>query len=69
MLKLKNKNLKSNSGGGLLSFKKYKEPHKKRKMIYFLSALMILSLGIFIFYKSFAFYEEKKDFNVINGVV
>ena len=30
---------------------------------------MILSLGIFIFYKSFAFYEEKKDFNVINGVV
>ncbi len=69
MLKLKNKNLKSNSGGGLLSFKKYKEPHKKRKMIYFLSALMILSLGIFIFYKSYAFYEEKKDFNVINGVV
>ena len=38
-------------------------------MIYFLSTLMILSLGIFIFYKSFAFYEEKKDFNVINGVV
>ena len=33
MLKLKNKNLKSNSGGGLLSFKKYEEPHKKRKMI------------------------------------
>ena len=30
---------------------------------------MILSLGIFIFYKSYAFYEEKKDFNVINGVV
>ena len=69
MLNLKKKNLKSNSGGGLLSFKKYKEPHKKRKMIYFLSALMILSLGIFIFYKSFAFYEEKKDFNVINGTV
>ena len=69
MLNLKKKNLKSDSGGGLLSFKKYKEPHKKRKMIYFLSALMILSLGIFIFYKSYAFYEEKKDFNVINGVV
>ena len=30
---------------------------------------MILSLGIFIFYKSYAFYEEKKDFNVINGTV
>ena len=70
MLNLKKKNLKSDSGRGvLLSLKKYKEPHKKRKMIYFLSALMILSLGIFIFYKSFAFYEEKKDFNVINGVV
>ena len=70
MLNLKKKNLKSDSGGGvLLSFKKYKEPHKKRKMIYFLSALMILSLGIFIFYKSYAFYEEKKDFNVINGTV
>ena len=38
-------------------------------MIYVLSALLILSLGIFIFYKSYAFYEEKKDFNVINGVV
>ena len=70
MLNLKKKNLKSDSGRGvLLSLKKYKEPHKKRKMIYFLSTLMILSLGIFIFYKSFAFYEEKKDFNVINGVV
>ena len=70
MLNLKKKNLKSDSGRGvLLSLKKYKEPHKKRKMIYFLSALMILSLGIFIFYKSFAFYEEKKDFNVINGTV
>ena len=69
MLNLKKEKLKSDSGGGLLSFKKYKEPHKKRKMIYFLSTLMILSLGIFIFYKSYAFYEEKKDFNVINGVV
>uniref|UniRef100_UPI0040251512 hypothetical protein n=1 Tax=Candidatus Ventrenecus sp. TaxID=3085654 RepID=UPI0040251512 len=69
MLNLKKKNLKSDSGGRLLSFKKYKEPHKKRKMIYFLSTLMILSLGIFIFYKSYAFYEEKKDFNVINGTV
>ena len=70
MLNLKKKKFKSDSGGGvLLSLKKYKEPQKKRKMIYFLSALMILSLGIFIFYKSYAFYEEKKDFNVINGVV
>ena len=56
-------------GGYSYHLEKYKEPHKKRKMIYFLSTLMILSLGIFIFYKSYAFYEEKKDFNVINGVV
>ena len=69
MLNLKKKKLKNNSGGVLLSLKKYKEPHKKRKMMYFLSALMILSLGIFIFYKSYAIYEEKKDFNVINGTV
>ena len=60
MLNLKKKNLKSDSGGGLLSFKKYKEPHKKRKMIYFLSTLMILSLGIFIFYKSYAFMKKRK---------
>ena len=69
MLNLKKKNLKGNSEVDSYHLEKYKEPHKKRKMIYFLSALMILSLGIFIFYKSFAFYEEKKDFNVINGVV
>ena len=69
MLNLKKKNLKSNSEVDSYHLEKYKEPHKKRKMIYFLSTLMILSLGIFIFYKSYAFYEEKKDFNVINGVV
>ena len=69
MLNLKKKNLKGNSEVDSYHLEKYKEPHKKRKMIYFLSTLMILSLGIFIFYKSFAFYEEKKDFNVINGVV
>ena len=70
MLNLKKKNLKSNSGGGYsYHLEKYKEPHKKRKMIYFLSTLMILSLGIFIFYKSYTLYEEKKDFNVINGTV
>ena len=69
MLNLKKKNLKINSEVDSYHLEKYKEPHKKRKMIYFLSALMILSLGIFIFYKSYAFYEEKKDFNVINGTV
>ena len=67
---MKKENHKNNSGWRYsYHLEKYKEPHKKRKMIYFLSTLMILSLGIFIFYKSYAFYEEKKDFNVINGTV
>ena len=67
---MKKENHKNNSGWRYsYHLEKYKEPHKKKKMIYFLSDLMILSLGIFIFYKSYAFYEEKKDFNVINGTV
>ncbi len=67
---MKKENHKNNSGWRYsYHLEKYKEPHKKKKMIYFLSDLMILSLGIFIFYKSYAFYEEKKDFNVINGTL
>ena len=52
-----------------MKLEKYKESHRKRKIIYSLVGLILLSLGIFLFYKSYAFYEEKKNFDVINGTV
>ena len=52
-----------------MKLEKYKEFHRKRKIIYSLVGLILLSLGIFLFYQSYAFYEEKKNFDVINGSV
>ncbi len=52
-----------------MKLEKYKESHRKRKIIYSLVGLILLSLGIFLFYQSYAFYEEKKNFDVINGTV
>ncbi len=49
--------------------KGYKESRFKRKVLCSLIGFFVVSLSIFFFYKSYAFYEEKKDFNVINGVV
>ena len=52
-----------------MKLEKYKEFHRKRKIIYSLVGLILLSLGIFLFYQSYAFYEENKNFDVINGTV
>ncbi len=52
-----------------MKLEKYKESHRKRKIIYSLVGLILLALGIFLFYQSYAFYEEKKNFDVINGTV
>ena len=52
-----------------MKLEKYKESHRKRKIIYSLVGLILLSLGIFLFYQSYALYEEKKNFDVINGTV
>ncbi len=53
----------------MMELKKYKESHRKRKIIYSLVGLILLALGIFLFYQSYAFYEEKKNFDVVNGTV
>uniref|UniRef100_UPI003FF069C0 hypothetical protein n=1 Tax=Candidatus Ventrenecus sp. TaxID=3085654 RepID=UPI003FF069C0 len=52
-----------------MKLEKYKESHRKRKIIYSLVGLILLGLGIFLFYQSYAFYEERKNFDVINGTV
>ena len=52
-----------------MKLEKYKESHRKRKIIYSLVGLILLALGIFLFYQSYAFYEENKNFDVINGTV
>ena len=52
-----------------MKLEKYKEFHRKRKIIYSLVGLILLAISIFLFYQSYAFYEEKKNFDVINGTV
>ncbi len=52
-----------------MKLEKYKESHRKRKIIYSLVGLILLAISIFLFYQSYAFYEEKKNFDVINGTV
>ena len=56
-------------GGYPYDMKTFKDPNIKKKILYSLIGLIIISLGVFIFYQSYALYEENKDFNVINGVV
>ena len=67
----KNKKLEhtNNRKSDKMKLEKYKESHRKRKVIYSLVGLILLALGIFLFYQSYAFYEEKKNFDVINGTV
>ena len=52
-----------------MKLEKYKEFHRKRKIIYSLVGLILLAISVFLFYQSYAFYEEKKNFDVINGTV
>ena len=52
-----------------MKLEKYKESHRKRKIIYSLVGLILLAISVFLFYQSYAFYEEKKNFDVINGTV
>ncbi len=52
-----------------MKLEKFKITNKKLKNIIFLSIYTIILITIVYFATSFAYYEEKKDFNVINGTV
>ena len=54
----------------IMELKKYKENNYKRKSYAILViGFLLLSISSYLFYKSYALYEEKKDFDVINGTV
>ncbi len=54
----------------IMELKKYKENNYKRKSyVILVIGFLLLSISSYLFYKSYALYEEKKDFDVINGTV
>ena len=52
-----------------MKLEKFKITNKKLKNIIFLSIYTIILISIVYFATSFAYYEEKKDFDIINGTV
>ena len=53
----------------IMELKNYKNNTKRKSYIILVIVFLLISIGSYLFYKSYAFYEEAKDFNVINGVV
>ena len=54
----------------IMELKKYKDNNYKRKSyVILIIGFLLLSISSYLFYKSYALYEEKKDFDVINGTV
>ena len=54
----------------IMELKKYKDNNYKRKSyVILVIGFLLLSVSSYLFYKSYALYEEKKDFDVINGTV
>ena len=54
----------------IMELKKYKANNYKRKSyVILVIGFLLLSVSSYLFYKSYALYEEKKDFDVINGTV
>ena len=53
-----------------MELKKYKDNNYKRKSyVVLVIGFLLLSISSYLFYKSYALYEERKDFDVINGTV
>ncbi len=54
----------------IMELKKYKDNNYRRKSyVILVIGFLLLSISSYLFYKSYALYEEKKDFDVINGTV
>ena len=53
----------------IMELKKYKNNNKRKSYVILVIGFLLVSLSGYLFYKSYAFYEETKDFNVINGMV
>ena len=53
----------------MIKLEKYKPNKQTQKIIYVTICILLVAFGAIFLYKSYALYEEKKDFNVINGQV
>ena len=53
----------------MIKLEKYKPNKQTQKIIYVMTCILLVAFGAIFLYKSYALYEEKKDFNVINGTV
>ena len=53
----------------MIKLEKYKPNRQTQKIIYVTICILLVAFGAIFLYKSYALYEEKKDFNVINGQV
>ena len=53
----------------MIKFQKYTPNTPTQKPIYVMTSILLVAFGAIFLYKSYALYEEKKDFNVINGQV
>ena len=64
------KKFKKTNGGGLLEtnnqLERFTKDKKNKKMIYSIVGILLI-IGSITLYKTFAFYEEKKSFNVLKG--
>ena len=53
----------------IMELKKYKNNNKRNSCIILVIGFLLISISSYLFYKSYALYEETKNFDVINGTV
>ena len=53
----------------IMELKKYKNRNKRNLYALIAIGLFLITIGSYLFYKSYALYEEVKNFDVINGIV
>ena len=52
-----------------MELKKYKNNNKRKSYILIIIGFLLISISTYLFYESYALYEESKNFDVINGTV
>ena len=53
----------------IMELKKYKNRNKRKPYVILMIGFLLISISTYLFYKSYALYEEAKNFDVINGTV
>ena len=53
----------------IMELKKYKNNNKRNSCVILVIGFLLISMSSYLFYKSYALYEETKNFDVIDGTV